>query len=129
MLIKSAFLSFPAACPPGSSSPRPSVRLLAVILIGAWIFLACGPDTDRQLAEVRALQEAGQFDASIAPLRKLIARESENPEANFRLGVALQQTGRPSLAVWPLQKAASSDEYGIQGGLVLAATLASSQSD
>jgi len=96
--------------------------------MGAWFFLACGPDTDRQLAEVRALQEAGQFDASIAPLRKLIARESENPEANFRLGVALQQTGRPSLAVWPLQKAASSDSYAVQGGLLLAATLASSQS-
>ncbi len=129
MIIKSAFLSFQTACPRGSTSSRPSVRLfVAGILIGSWIFLACGPDTDRQLSEVRALQEAGQFDASIAPLRKLIARESENPEANFRLGVALQQTGRPSLAVWPLQKAASSDEYEIQGGLVLAATLASSRS-
>jgi tetratricopeptide (TPR) repeat protein len=40
----------------------------------------------------------------------------------------LQQSGRPSLAVFPLQKAAASDAYSVQAGLLLASTLASSQS-
>ncbi len=102
--------------------------VLIGLLSGALIVLGCGPSSESQLTEVRALQEASQFDASIAPLRKLIADEPDHPEANLRLGIALQQTGRPSLAVWPLQKASLSEEHGVQAGLLLASTLAASQS-
>jgi len=116
------------------SPPRRAIwsRIVAVsrvaLLLGALLALGCGPSTESQLTEVRALQEAAQFDASIAPLRKLIADDPDHPEANLRLGIALQQTGRPSLAVWPLQKASLSDEHGLQAGLLLASTLAASQS-
>ena len=110
------------------SSNRIAAGVLIGLLWGALIALGCGPSSESQLTEVRALQEAAQFEASIAPLRKLIAEDPEHPEANLRLGIALQQTGRPSLAVWPLQKASLSNEHGVQAGLLLASTLAASQS-
>ena len=117
---------------PSPRTPRPVRRgrrtCALLLLLGAWAALGCGPNTQNQLAEIRALQEAGQFDASISPLRRLLSRESQSPEANFRLGLALQQSGRPSLAVFPLQKAAATDAYSVQAGLLLASTLASSQS-
>ncbi|MBW2698120.1 MAG: tetratricopeptide repeat protein [Deltaproteobacteria bacterium] len=97
--------------------------LAALMLLGT----ACGDSVDAQLAEIRSLQEAGQFDPSIAPLRKLLATESSHPEANYRLGIALVRTGRPSLAVWPLQKASGSEEYAVQAGLLLASTLVRNQ--
>ncbi len=92
------------------------------------VLVACGGDSESQLVEIRSLQDAGQYDASIAPLRQLLAKDSDNPEANFRLGVALAHTGRPSLAVWPLQKAADSEEYGVTAGMMLATTLYNSGS-
>ena len=103
---------------------------VAGVLLGALVplllALGCG-GTESRLEEVRSLQEAGQFDPSIAPLRRLLADEPDHAEANFRLGIALRQTGRPSLAVWPLQKASDSDEYAVQAGLLLASTLAANQ--
>ncbi|MDE0887556.1 MAG: tetratricopeptide repeat protein [Myxococcota bacterium] len=101
---------------------------LAGVLFAGLMAAGCGPSQDAQLAEIRALQEAGQYEASIAPIRKLLAERSDNPEANLRLGVALRQTGRPSLAIFPLQKAALSAEYEIQAGLLLAAVQSASNS-
>ena len=109
-------------------SGRVVASVLSALLASTLIAVGCGPSTGRQLTEIRALQEAGQYDASIAPLRKVIANDSDHPEANLRLGIALRQTGRPSLAVWPLQKASLTDEYGLQAGLLLASTLAAGES-
>jgi len=72
--------------------------------------------------EIRALQNVGQFDASIAELSLVLAREPELAEANYRLGLALVQTGEPSRAVWPLQKAAEASGYEISAGVLLAST-------
>lgn len=99
---------------------RSLASLLVLALASA---VACSSSTESQLVEIRALQEAGQFDPSIAPLRRVLTDEPENPEANYRLGIALVQTGRPSLAVWPLQKAASSESLAVPAGLLLASTL------
>ena len=96
------------------------LALLATLAAGG-----CGGGTESRLADIRALQDAGQYEPSIAPLRKLLAVEAGNPEANYRLGVALVQTGRPSLAVWPLQKASESEPYGVKAGVLLATTLLS----
>lgn len=103
---------------------RARAAAIAAVLATLLLAIACGDNVESQLAKVRSMQEAGQFDPSIAPLRKLLASNSNHPEANYRLGIALVQTGRPSLAVWPLQKASESDEYAIQAGLLLATTLA-----
>lgn len=101
-------------------------RFLALTFVVASLALAgagCQSDPEARLAEIRAMQAAGQFDSSIQPLRVLLTTQSNHPEANYRLGVALMQTGRQSLAVWPLQKAAESQDYAVQSGLLLASAL------
>lgn len=113
--------------------PRSATRTaglpLALTLIAALVLVtACQYDREARLAEIRTLQAAGKFDESIAPLRVLLTAEADHPEANYRLGVALVQTGRPSLAIWPLQKAAQSEEFKIQAGLLLASTLLATES-
>ena len=72
------------------------------------------------MAEVRALQDVGQFTVSIDELREILAVQPNNPEANYRLGVALSQTGESSRAVWPLEKAAESPDFTVQASLLLA---------
>ena len=97
------------------------VALAAVAAIG----FGCAGSVEDRLTEVRALQDAGQFNESIEPLRQLLARDPELAEANYLLGVALVQTGQPSLAVWPLEKAAASPDHAVPAGLLLASTFLS----
>jgi tetratricopeptide (TPR) repeat protein len=101
---------------------------LPAVLLLLLTATACQYDRESRLAEIRALQSSGQFDESIAPLRVLLTAEADHPEANFRLGMALVQTGRPSLAIWPLQKASQSEELKLQAGLLLASTLLATES-
>jgi tetratricopeptide (TPR) repeat protein len=96
-------------------------------LIGL-LLAGCYNDPESRLAEIRAIQAGGRFDESIKPLRVLLTAAPDHPEANYRLGLALVQTGRASLALWPLMKSANSDEFGVQAGLVLTATLISQDS-
>jgi tetratricopeptide (TPR) repeat protein len=83
--------------------------------------LGCG-GVESQLGAIRELQEQGQFEASIGALDQVLARDPGNAEANYRLGLALVQTGEPSRAVWPLQKAAEASGYEISAGVLLAST-------
>ena len=108
---------------------HPTRRRAAVsALIAAIVLWGCGGGIDAQLGEIRALQDAGEFSASIDPLRNLLASHPDHPEANFLLGAALVQTRQPSLAVWPLRKATESEAYVVSAGLLLANTLYSMQS-
>ena len=100
---------------------------IVLMLVMALGLLGCSPSTESQLSEIRSLQDAGQFQASIVPLRKLLTEDSGNAEGSYRLGIALVRTGRSSLAVWPLRKASESDEYGVQAGLLLGSTLLSGE--
>jgi tetratricopeptide (TPR) repeat protein len=95
-------------------------------VLASWLLLlgACLGSTEDRLAEARALQDAGAFQESIEPLRELLAEEPEQGEANYLLGVALVQTGQPSLAVFPLEKAAAAPEQRVIAGLLLATTFA-----
>jgi tetratricopeptide (TPR) repeat protein len=93
---------------------------LGALISMAFFALACGGDIETRLAEVRALQDVGQFNESIDELREILAISPNLPEANYRLGVALMQTGEPSRAVWALQKATESPDYTIVAGLMLA---------
>ncbi len=97
-------------------------RVLLALVLLALIppSLGCGGDLDSRMAEVRALQDVGQFTESLDQLREILAIAPDLPEANYRMGVALVQTGEPSRAVWALQKASESDEYAIVAGLLLA---------
>jgi len=96
-------------------------RLLLAVASLAWC-AGCGGDIESRMAEVRALQDVGQFAGSIAELREILVVAPDLPEANYRLGLALVQTGEASRAVWPLQKAMESSEYAATAGLLLAST-------
>jgi tetratricopeptide (TPR) repeat protein len=115
----------------GTPPPRRARSLRAFAAIAAALLtltsVACQGDLDSRLAEIRALQDAGEFETSIEPLRGLVTTHSSNPEVNFRLGVALVQTGRSSLAIWPLEKASQSEDYALQAGILLASTLLRTQ--
>ncbi|MDJ0849242.1 MAG: tetratricopeptide repeat protein [Myxococcota bacterium] len=103
-----------------SRSPRAGRAAGALCLALALGALGCGGDIEARMAEVRALQDVGQFTASIEELREILAIVPDLPEASYRLGVALVQTGEPSRAVWALEKAAESQEYAIPAALLLA---------
>src|SRR5947209_7170011 len=81
--------------------------------------LGCSGGGESKMAAIRTLQEQGQFDASITQLDQVLARDPGHAEANYRLGLALVQTGEPSRALWPLQKAAESSGYEIVAGVLL----------
>jgi tetratricopeptide (TPR) repeat protein len=98
---------------------RAAVLVWLAALVGG---VGCGGDIGCRMTEVRALQDVGQFNASIQELREILTISPDLPEANYRLGLALVQTGEPSRAVWPLQKAAESSDYGITAGVLLAST-------
>lgn len=107
----------------GLGMPRRFWMTLAVastLLAGGGSNLGCGGDVEARMAEVRALQDVGQFSASIDELREILAVRPDDPEASYRLGVALVQTGEASRAVWPLQKAAESPDYAVAASLLLA---------
>jgi tetratricopeptide (TPR) repeat protein len=89
--------------------------------------LGCGGDIEARMAEVRALQDVGQFTASIEELREILAVAPDLPEATYRLGIALVQTGEPSRAVWALEKASESNEYAIPASMLLASAHFASQ--
>ena len=93
-----------AASRAGSRSLRRAAAALALALA-----LGCGTAS---MEEVRALQDAGAYAESIEMLRDILAQEPESAEASYRLGLALLRTGRPGQALWPLKKAADSDEFG-----------------
>ena len=97
-----------------------STHRVAWVLIAALVLAGCGGDLDGRLAEVRALQDVGQHEAAIDELRQILAIAPDHPEATYRLGLALIQTGEPSRAVWALEKAAETKEYAIPASLLLA---------
>lgn len=75
---------------------------------------------EQRLDEARSLQDAGLYLESIDPLKALLEEAPDNAEANELLGVAYLQTNQPSLAVYPLEKAARSPEHAIVVGTLLA---------
>jgi len=103
-----------------SKSRRVSWRLAAWLGLLALIPIGCGSELETRLAEIRAIQEAGQFRASLGELREILAQSPESPEANYRLAVALVQTGNPSRAIFALEKASEFEDYRVSAPLLLA---------
>jgi len=116
-----------SVAPRAAAAGAPKPVWLSLLAISALLALGCGGDIEARMAEVRALQDVGQFTASIDELREILAISPDLPEASYRLGVALVQTGEPSRAVWALQKAAESPSYAIVAGLLLASAQLNNQ--
>ncbi len=111
-------------CEPTRSAISATLGPLEIAAACALLALAatqsgCRP-TDDRMAEIRALQEAGRFEQSIAALRDVLAETPEVGEANYRLGIAFSRTGNPSRAVWALEKASESSDFSIPADLELA---------
>lgn len=104
-----------SARPRASIAIRRAANFLAVVAVGA---LACGASDP--LEEVRRLQNAGNYAATIEPLRELIEERPDDPEVHYRYGAALVSTGRGDVAVWPLRKAMGFTEWRRDAGLLLA---------
>jgi tetratricopeptide (TPR) repeat protein len=112
------------ALPRAPRAPALLLLLLApVALLGMVLLPGCRGSSETRLEEVRVLQEAGLHAETIEPLRELLAERPDHPELNYRLGTALLRTGQAGLALWPLHKAAASQEYGVPAGVALASTL------
>lgn len=76
--------------------------------------------SDDRLPEVRGQQAAGNFAATIEPLRELLAERPDDPEINYRYGLALGWIGQPGLAEWSLRKAMKDPDWRVQAALALA---------
>jgi tetratricopeptide (TPR) repeat protein len=79
----------------------------------------CGASPEKLLEEVRAMQDVGEFAESVEPLRKVLERSPGHPEANYRLGLALVQSGQTNSALWRLERAAESPDFAIAANLAL----------
>jgi len=83
------------------------------------IVCACGASPEKRLEEVRAMQDVGEFAASVEPLREILEQAPGHPEANYRLGIALVQLREVNSAIWPLERAAESTELAAPANLAL----------
>jgi tetratricopeptide (TPR) repeat protein len=89
--------------------------------LAAGSVLACGPRDP--LERARVLQDRDQnFAKSLEPLRKVLEDSPDNPEANYRYGLALLASGQNSLAKWSLRKALDSPQWLERAGIPLATT-------
>src|SRR5213594_4770031 len=96
-------------------------RLRVIACASGWLALAliaCGPSDPLQ--PIRAKQEAGDFEATIEPLRDLLADHPDDAEANYLYGRALVSTDHAGLASWALRRAMKDPAWEIAAGLQLA---------
>lgn len=121
--LEEAFASPRTAGELRSPRVRPTVLVAVLAACLALITAGCGGSVEARLAEVQSLHDAGDFSSTIEPLRKILATEPDNAQANYLYGLALVQTRQPSLSIWPLRKAADSQEYAVSAGVLLASTL------
>jgi tetratricopeptide (TPR) repeat protein len=101
-----------------SASARTCIATFAASL-AAFLLAGCGADDP--LAGVRELQLEGNYQASLEPAREAFERQPDDPETQYRYGMALGRTGEMSLAQFSLRKAMESPEWRVQAGLELAA--------
>jgi tetratricopeptide (TPR) repeat protein len=107
---------------PVSRTLRPPLALAAAL---ALLLAACsGDDFEQRLGEVRALQDEGRAGETLEQLTELSRSHGDDPELNYRLGLAMIAAGRTTEAVFPLHKAADTSEFAVPAGILLASTLA-----
>jgi tetratricopeptide (TPR) repeat protein len=100
---------------------RSALAALAALALGAAADVACSPRDP--LERVRQMQDVDhKLAESLDPMRELLEQRPEDPEVNYRYGVALLASGQHSLAKWSLRKAMDSPEWAERAGIPLANT-------
>lgn len=92
------------------SFTRAPLRSFIAALLFVGLVLA-GCDSGPDLEEVRQLQGTGRHGAALEPLRAMLEERPDDPELNYRYGVALNRTQSSRLSVWALRKAAEDPEW------------------
>lgn len=105
----------------GVPSRRAFARCAALFACAGLAFSAC--DSGYPVAEARVLIEKGHLGQAIALLRAEIEARPGDPRVYHLYGSALLADGKPSLATWPLRRAASDPELAVEAGLLLARAL------
>ncbi|HEY5657995.1 MAG TPA: tetratricopeptide repeat protein, partial [Myxococcota bacterium] len=100
---------------------RGLLRGLATAACAGLVLLACSPRDPA--AEARALLEEGRRAEAIALLRAEIEARPADPHLYHLYGSALLADRQPSLATWPLRRAAQDPELAVEAGLLLAQAL------
>jgi tetratricopeptide (TPR) repeat protein len=108
---------------PGDAPPchRAFPRCAALFACAALALLACGPSDP--VAEARALLEEGRLGEAIPLLQAEIEARPGDPDLYYLYGGALLADGKPSLATWPLRRAARDPELAVEAGMLLARAL------
>lgn len=97
---------------------------LALFALFAWVGCA---DQPRSIADIEAMQAAGQMEASLDPLRDKLRADPEDPQLQFLYGRALWTTNRPGLAIWALTGAMRDTKFEVPAGKLLVNTLIMSE--
>lgn len=98
----------------GSRSLR---RTLSAGLLCCIALTGCGPSDP--LAAARQQIAAGQYQASLEPLRQILAERKGDPEVDYLYGLALSRLGQASLAEWPLREAMKDPKWLVRAGAQL----------
>jgi len=104
---------------------RPGLRgcaspALVVVVLASLALAAC--DGGDPLVEARDLLRRGRTVESLAILRELIDEGRDDPELLFVYGVALLESGQPSLAEWPLRQAMENEDWFERAAMQLASS-------
>jgi len=82
--------------------------------------MACAEAPDDSLEAIREHHANGRYAETVDRLRVMVEQDPENADLNFLLGEALFNTRELGLAVWPLRRAAESEQYAVQANMMLA---------
>jgi tetratricopeptide (TPR) repeat protein len=85
-----------------------------------------GCEASDPLESIRRQQDAGDYEATLEPLRELLVARPGDSEANYLYGRALVSAGELGLATWPLRQAMRDPEYLLPAGIQLAQAALSS---
>ena len=126
LFIRPAFRRAPAGLP---RRPGPALAVGAALLAMGGAILGCGGDIESRMAEVRALQDVGQFTASIDELREILAanpdldafviegepekrRGVRTPQGDIKVDFGLRRQDGLETVLVDFEEGSASTEYG-----------------
>jgi tetratricopeptide (TPR) repeat protein len=98
------------------STPRPKriFPLVKACLLLLAASLAC--EQADPLEALKQQQASGNFEATLEPLRELVAERRDDSEVLYHYGLALARTNQPSLAEWSLSAAMTDPKWLLPAG-------------